>query len=116
MAETTPASRIRRRQRQTDTVTSGRRRAAGRCMCLLSAGLQGLGSWAFRLLRGRDEFLGLLGAFTEEIGFRLLDDELLVLLLPGLQAIFIEQHLHVLLPLLPGELGDVVVDFLSQLV
>src|SRR5271165_3043425 len=67
-----------------------------------------------RSLRGRNVFFGLLGAFTEEIGFHLLHDELLVIFLPGLKAVFVEQHLHVLLPLLPCKLGDLVVDALSQ--
>src|ERR1017187_6212798 len=56
----------------------------------------------------------LLGSFAEEVRFHLLDDELLVFLLPRLQTVLVEQHLHVLLPLLPSQLGDVVVDALSQ--
>src|SRR5271167_1678068 len=65
-------------------------------------------------LRRRHVLLGLLGAFAEEVGFHLLHDELLVVLLPGLQAIFVKQHLHVLLPLLPRQLGHVVVDALPK--
>src|SRR5208283_3810249 len=66
------------------------------------------------LLRWRDVLLGLLGAFAKEIGFHLLHNEFLVLFLPGLQAVFVEQHLHVLLPLLPSQLRYVFVDALSQ--
>src|ERR1035437_9915196 len=66
------------------------------------------------LLARRNEILGLLRALAEEISIHLLHDEFLVFLLPGLQAIFVEQHLHVFLPLLPRQLGNVVVDALSE--
>src|SRR5271157_85166 len=65
-------------------------------------------------LARRHVLLWLLSAFAEEIGIHLLHDELLVLFLPGLQAVFVEQHLHVFLPLLPCQLGDVVVDALPE--
>src|SRR3974390_2556312 len=65
-------------------------------------------------VRGRHVIGWRLCAFAEEVGLHLLHDEFLVLFLPGLQAVFVEEHLHVLLPLLPCELGNVVVDALAQ--
>src|SRR5512146_222448 len=66
------------------------------------------------LLRGWDVLLGFLGAFAEEVSFHLLDDEVLVVFLPGLQAVLVEQHLHVIGPALPCLLADVVVDPLAE--
>src|SRR5215203_6674003 len=67
--------------------------------------------------------LGLLGhepwrqrrALAEEEVFHVLRDELLRFLLPRHQAVLIEDHLHPLLPHLPGLEGDVLVDSLPQL-
>src|SRR5215213_167195 len=71
----------------------------------------------------RPRLLGLLGhepwrqrrALAEEEVFHVLRDELLRFLLPRHQAVLVEDHLHSLLPHLPGVERDVLVDSLPQL-
>jgi len=67
------------------------------------------------LLRRRDELLGQLCAGAKKILLHLFDQELLRLGLPGLQAVFIEQHLGVLGPHLPRLGAHVLIDLLPQL-
>jgi two-component system, NarL family, response regulator LiaR len=68
-----------------------------------------------RLLFGRrDKFFGQLRSRAEEILLHLFDQELLRFGLPWLQAIFIEQHLGVLGPHLPGLRAHAFIDLLSQ--
>jgi hypothetical protein len=62
----------------------------------------------WNVLRGRGR------ALAEEELFHLLHDDFLILLARGVQAIFVEQHLAVFRPLIPGFLRDLVVDSLSQ--
>src|SRR5436309_2759710 len=68
--------------------------------------------WA-SLLR-RYKFLRKFGTRTEKVLFHLLYQELLGFRLPGLQAVFVEQHLGVLGPHAPCVGAYVLVDFLSQ--
>src|SRR6185437_10369182 len=67
-----------------------------------------------RLLGRRDEFFGQLRSCAEEILFHLLDEELLRLRLPGLEPIFIEQHLGVLGPHAPRFSAYVFINLLTQ--
>src|SRR5262245_5423935 len=69
------------------------------------------------------ELLGLLrnvsgwkrSAFPEEKVFHVLGDQLLRLFLPGHEPVFVEDHLHPILPELPCLRGDVLVDALAEL-
>jgi len=65
-------------------------------------------------VRGRNVFGGTRGPLAEEELFHLFDDDFLVLLAGGVEAIFVEQHLAMLHPLAPRLLRDVVVDFFSE--
>src|SRR5579864_9627535 len=69
---------------------------------------------ASALLWWRDKLFGQLRSCAKEILLHLLDEELLSLRLPWLQAIFIEQHLGVLSPHLPGFGTHVFINFLPQ--
>src|SRR5208282_6718498 len=51
-----------------------------------------------------------LTALAEEVLLHLLNDEVLMLFLPGLEAILVEQHLHVVLPVVPGLFADALID------
>jgi hypothetical protein len=62
----------------------------------------------------RDEFFGQLRSRAKEILLHLLDQKLLRLGFPRLQAVFIQQHLGVLGPHLPGLSAHVFIDLLSQ--
>src|SRR5512142_2176170 len=73
-----------------------RRRGSSHASSPPSRARLGAASLAFRSEFGRG-----LGAFAEEIVLHLLRDELLVLLAPGLQAIFVQQHLLQIAPLGP---------------
>ena len=66
------------------------------------------------LFRRRDEFFGQLRSLAKEILLHLLDKKLLRLGLPGLEPIFIEQHLGVLGPHLPRFGAYVFIDLLPQ--
>src|SRR6185503_18724066 len=55
------------------------------------------------------------GSFTEEEVFHLLANQLLAFLLPGHQAVFVEDHLLAFLPELPRLRRDVLVDALPDL-
>jgi hypothetical protein len=63
---------------------------------------------------GWDVFLREVGALAEEILIHLLDKKLLGLGCPGLEAVFVEQHLLVLEPFSPGFFGDALVNFLTE--
>src|SRR5713226_4010762 len=54
-------------------------------------------------------------AFAEEEIFHVFRDQLLRLFLPGHQAIFVEDHLHPILPEFPRLHRDVLVDALTEL-
>src|SRR5437016_4415346 len=62
----------------------------------------------------RYKFLRKFGTRAEKVLFHLLHQKLLGLRLPGLQAVFVEQHLGVLGPHAPCVGAYVLVDFLSQ--
>src|SRR5579863_5254607 len=68
-----------------------------------------------RSVRRRDVLGGQGGAFAEKELLHLLHQELLRLRRPGLEAIFVEQHLLPLDPLAPGGFGDVLEDLLTEL-
>jgi len=61
-----------------------------------------------------DVFFGRSGALAEEEFFHVLDDDLLILAAGGVEAVLVEEHLAEFGPLIPGLLGDVVVDFLAE--
>src|SRR5664279_1743027 len=61
-------------------------------------------------------FLGLLATRTEEKLIHLFDEEALSFLGPGLQTVFVQQHLLVIHPLAPRLFGDVVVNLLAKIV
>lgn len=67
-----------------------------------------------RLLGRRDEFFGKLRSCAKEILLHLLDEELLCLRLPGLEPIFIEQHLGMLSPHAPRFSAYVFINLLAQ--
>src|SRR4030095_7300781 len=54
-------------------------------------------------------------AFTEEEVFHVLGDEVLRLFLPRHEAVLVEDHLHPILPELPGLGGDVLVDPVAEI-
>lgn len=62
----------------------------------------------------RDEFFWKLRSGAKEVLLHLLDEELLRLGLPRLQAVFIEQHLGVLSPHLPGLRAHIFIYLLPQ--
>uniref|UniRef100_E6QNC6 Uncharacterized protein n=1 Tax=mine drainage metagenome TaxID=410659 RepID=E6QNC6_9ZZZZ len=62
----------------------------------------------------RDVFGGQSCAVAEEELFHLFDEEGLRLWGPGLEAVFVEQHLLALDPLVPSLAGDAFVDFLTE--
>lgn len=66
------------------------------------------------LLGRGNEFLGKLRSCAKEILLHLLNEELLCLRLPGLEPIFIEQHLGVLSPHAPRLGAYVFIDLLAQ--
>src|SRR5206468_706606 len=53
-------------------------------------------------------------ALPEEIFLHLLNDYFLILAAGGIEAVLVQQHLAELRPLLPGLLGDILVDFLAK--
>src|SRR5262249_39519016 len=53
-------------------------------------------------------------AFAEEVLLHLLNDHLLVFPAGGVQAVFVQEHLAELRPGIPGILGDIFVDPVSQ--
>ena len=55
------------------------------------------------------------GTFPEEEILHVLGDQILRLLLPGHEAVLVEDHLHALFPQLPGILRYLVVDPLTEL-
>src|SRR5262245_16852958 len=55
------------------------------------------------------------GAFAEKEVFHVLGDEVLRFLLPGHQAVLVEDHLHAILPELPRLGRDILVDPLTEL-
>src|SRR6185437_4726938 len=65
--------------------------------------------------RRRDGFGRQRRSGPEEESLHLLDKELLRLGRPGLQAVFIQQHLLVLSPLVPSGLGYVLINLLPKL-
>ena len=67
------------------------------------------------LLRGGNVLLRHRAAIGEEERLHLLDEELLGLRRPGLKAIFVEQHLLALNPLVPGCLRDILEDLLTEI-
>jgi DNA-binding CsgD family transcriptional regulator len=66
------------------------------------------------LFRRRDEFFGQLCSCAKEVLLHLLDQKLLRFGLPRLEPVFIEQHLGVLGPHLPGLSAHGFIDFLPQ--
>src|SRR5215469_3082594 len=67
------------------------------------------------LLLRRDVLFGGNLAVAEEELFHVLHDDFLILLAGGVEAIFVEDHLAELGPLLPGSGRNIVVDLLSEL-
>src|SRR5271170_4039496 len=65
-------------------------------------------------MAGWDVFLGQVGPFAEEVLGHLFDEELLRLRGPGLEAVFVEEHLLMLQPFGPGFSGDVLVNLLAK--
>ena len=62
----------------------------------------------------RNKFLGQLGSFAKEVLLHLFHQKLLGFGLPGLEPVFVEQHLGVLGPHLPRLSTYSLIDFLSQ--
>src|SRR5208282_4313742 len=65
-------------------------------------------------MTGRDVLFGQVGAFAEEVLGHLFDEEFLSLGCPGLEAVFVEEHLLVLKPFAPGFLRNILVDLLAK--
>src|SRR4051794_9228655 len=76
--------------------------------------MQFLGKAACALFGWWNELFGKLRAGAEEILLHLLHQELLGFGLPGLEPVFIQQHLGVFSPHAPSLGADVFINFLSQ--